>query len=251
MVIRLILLMQENMLLPGIFAFDTAVWVMPDNALVIADLHLGIEEMYNRQGVLLPRFNFSEIKKALEERIFPHVQPETIIINGDLKHEFGGISEQEWREVTEILELLEKRCQKILLIQGNHDKILGPIAGRKNIAVEKEGVLLEGSLAFVTHGERVPQSPAFKKAKTVIIGHEHPAISLRERYKREQFKCFLVGKCGRKSLVVQPSMCAASTGSDVRESRLLSPFLEKGASDFTAFAVADRIYNFGKIRGLE
>jgi len=35
---------------------------------------------------------------------FPWVKPEIVIINGDLKHEFGRISRQEWNDVVKIIE---------------------------------------------------------------------------------------------------------------------------------------------------
>ena len=59
----------------------------------------------------------------------------TIVVNGDLKHEFGKISEQEWRETLKLIELLAKNCKKLLLTKGNHDKIVEPIAKKRNIDI--------------------------------------------------------------------------------------------------------------------
>src|SRR3989344_4411854 len=103
--------MEATELLPGFFAKGLALWMEADKALVIADLHLGIEEMFNRQGMMLPRFNFSEIRKHLEKKVFPGTKPELIVINGDLKHEFGVVSEQEWSEVIDMLRFLQKHCK--------------------------------------------------------------------------------------------------------------------------------------------
>ena len=153
--------MKENCLLPGVFAVGLGLWIEKDNALVIADLHLGIEEMFNKQGNLLPRFNFREIKKHLLERVFAKARPELIIINGDLKHEFGMVSEQEWSEVIDMLRFLQSKCSKLVLIRGNHDKILGPIADWENLELEEEGILLGKSSIFVTHGHQIPKSKAF------------------------------------------------------------------------------------------
>jgi len=116
----------------GIEIVDLCLYLPAENTLALADLHLGFEEMMNKQGTLMPRLNFAEIKKRLE-RVFIVLEQrgagalEKIIINGDLKHEFGTISEQEWMEVLDIIELLRKKCGKIILVQGNHDNILGPI----------------------------------------------------------------------------------------------------------------------------
>ncbi len=243
--------MRENELLPGIFALDLGLWAAEDKALVIADLHLGIEEMYNRQGILLPRHNFADIKKRLERKIFPKAKPAVIVINGDLKHEFGSISEQEWQEVTGMLRLLQRKCKKIVLVRGNHDKILGPIAKWEGIEIKDGGVLLPKSGVFVTHGELIPKSGLFRQAHTVVIGHEHPAVTIKEQYKHEQFKCFLVGRFKLKRLIVQPSMSAVSLGTDVLEEGTLSPFLKEGMEKFKVYAVADKVYSFGELRELE
>ncbi len=246
--------MEENELLKGVFAKGSCLWIEKDKALVVADLHLGIEEMFNRQGTLLPRFNFRQIKRQIQKQAFEEVEPLEpllIIINGDLKHEFGTVSEQEWSEVIDMLRFLQEKCEKLVLIKGNHDKILGPIARWEGLGIEEEGILLEKSNAFVTHGEEIPESGAFKMAKTIVIGHEHPAITISDQYKQETFKCFLVGKFQGKSLIVQPSMNTVAIGTDVREEPLLSPFLQQNLSGFKVFAVADKVYNFGKLGDLD
>ena len=73
--------------------------------LVIADLHIGYEEALNKQGVLVPRRQFEltveRLKKLLEK-----TKPTRIIVLGDLKHEFGTISRQEWRESLRVLDML-------------------------------------------------------------------------------------------------------------------------------------------------
>jgi len=242
---------NSKRLLPGIFAIGLAAWIEADKALAIADLHLGIEEEFNKKGVFLPRFNFNKIKKHLEKKVFPVVSPELIIVNGDLKHEFGTVSEQEWREVIDMLRFLQSKCKRLVLVQGNHDTVLGPIAKWEKLSIEKDGILLPKSKAFATHGEKIPESNEFKKAKIILIGHEHPAIAIREQYKQEQFKCFLVGKFRGKNLIVQPSMNSTAIGTEVRGKKLLSPFLQQPLGNFKVFAVADKVYNFGKLSQLE
>ncbi len=243
--------MSKNKVLEGIEAKGLALWIKKDKTLIIADLHLGIEEMHNKQGTMLPRFNFKEIKKHLEEKVFPDVKAELIVINGDLKHEFGSISQQEWSEVIDILRLLQTKCKRIVLIRGNHDTILGPIAKWENITIEKEGILLPKSNTFVTHGEKIPKSKEFASAKTIVIGHEHPAITIREKYKEETFKAFLVGKWKDKNLIVQPSMNQVTTGTNIQEEQILSPFLGQDLGKFKVFPVADRTYDFGYLEELE
>ena len=81
-------------ILPNIEIVGLALYF--DATLVIADVHIGYEEALNKQGILVPRLQFEEMVKRME-RIFyvlKNKRIERIVVNGDLKHEFGTISEQ-------------------------------------------------------------------------------------------------------------------------------------------------------------
>jgi len=67
---------------------DLALFFPKKKILIISDLHLGYEEALNRKGVLIPRFQFKDTITRLKP-ILETTKPETVIINGDLKHEFG------------------------------------------------------------------------------------------------------------------------------------------------------------------
>lgn len=228
---------------------DLGLLLKQEKILVFADFHIGYEEALNRQGILVPRFQFKDVIKRLG-KIFSELKKikiDKIIINGDIKHEFGKISEQEWRETLKLLDFLAKFCDDIILVKGNHDTIIGPIAKKKKISVV-DYYFAEDVL--ITHGHKIPNKNILKKAKTILIGHEHPAISLREDVRIEKFKCFLKGKYKRKNLIVMPSFCLATEGTDVLSEKLLSPFLDQDISNFEVFVVADKIYDFGKIKNL-
>ena len=228
---------------------DLGLLLKQEKILVFADFHIGYEEALNRQGILVPRFQFKDVIKRLG-KIFSELKKikiDKIIINGDIKHEFGKISEQEWRETLKLLDFLAKFCDEIILVKGNHDTIIGPIAKKKKISVV-DYYFAEDVL--ITHGHKIPNKNILKKAKTILIGHEHPAISLREDVRIEKFKCFLKGKYKRKNLIVMPSFCLATEGTDVLSEKLLSPFLDQDISNFEVFVVADKIYDFGKIKNL-
>ena len=88
------------------------------------------------------------------------------------------------------------------------------------------------------------------KIKTVIIGHEHPAINLKDGPRSEKYKCFLKGKFKSYDLIVQPSFTPLIEGTDILAEDLLSPFLKKNLYDFQVFIVGDKVYDFGKIKKL-
>jgi putative SbcD/Mre11-related phosphoesterase len=241
--------------------------------LVIADVHIGYEEALNKQGILVPRLQLEVMIKRMD-KIFSQLKNkkiERIIVNGDLKHEFGTISEQEWRNTLKFLDLLAKHCDEIILIKGNHDNILGPIAKKRNVKI-LENYLIEPikkkyinektltikrifkkstkNKTLVLHGDKIPDKESLKDVSTIIIGHEHPAVSIKEGPRIEQFKCFLKGKYKGKDLIVQPSFNSIVEGTDLLRDKILSPFLKQNLDSFDAFIVEDKVYEFGKLRNL-
>ena len=111
--------------------------IYTNKTLIVTDFHIGYEEALNKQGLMVPRFQFDEIMKRLGSifKKLKDVKIDRIIINGDLKHEFGTISDQEWRHTLKLLDYFGKHCKEIILIKGNHDNILGPIAKKRNVKV--------------------------------------------------------------------------------------------------------------------
>lgn len=209
--------------------------------LIIGDLQIGYEESLNKQGYMIPRLQLKEMMEHLE-KIFSKHKFKRIILNGDIKHEFGRISEQEWRDTLKILDYLQKQGE-VILIKGNHDTILDPIAKKRNLKIVdyyKEGDIM------VLHGHKLPAD----LSKVLIIGHEHPAVSFKER-PTEKYKCFLKGKYGKSTLIVMPSLTFLTVGSDVTKATFLSPFLEGSLDNFEVYIVEeDKTYNFGKLKNL-
>lgn len=220
-----------------------------DSALVIADTHIGYEEVLNKRGFLVPRTQFEDMAKRME-KVFDELKGKEIgkiIINGDLKHEFGTISEQEWRNTLKFLDLLAKHCKEIMLIKGNHDTILGPIAKKRDVKVIDKTII--GSI-LIAHGDKIPDKKSLARVSTIIIGHEHPAISLKEGARIEKYKCFLKGSYKGKNLIVQPSFNTLIEGTDILQDEVLSPFLKQSLDDFEVYVVEDKVYNFGKLKRL-
>ena len=234
-----------------------ALYIKQLNSLVIGDVHMGYEEELNKRGILIPRHHFKDVVASLT-MVFKHLQPilkkskkkklDKIIVNGDLKHAFGSISNQEWRDIPKFLDLLAVHCGNIVLIKGNHDVILGPVAEKRNIELVDD---YSSDGIFISHGHQIPDKPAFKKAKTIIIGNEHPAVSIKDGPRAETFKCFLKGKFKRKDMIVMPSFNPITIGTDVLKGEFISPFLKVNINDFEVFVVADKTYYFGKIKDLK
>ncbi len=216
--------------------------------LILTDFHMGFEETLNKQGILVPRFQLDKTLKKLD-KIFALVKPETIIINGDLKHEFSTISETEWLNTLKLVDYLLKKSKNLILNKGNHDTILEPILKKRNLKINEYTKIDD---VYVTHGDKIPENKYFKDSKITIIGNEHPAITLKEESRRETYKCFLKGKFENKILIVQPSFNLVTKGTDILREKLLSPFLHQDLSSFEVFIVGkEKVYNFGKLKNLK
>ena len=124
--------MNPAEIIKGIEIVDLALYLTDEKILVLADLHIGYEDELVKQGVLVPKFHFRDLVKRVEG-IFDSLEKKrkkvnVVVINGDLKHEFGRISNEEWRNTLKMLDYIARKCDKIVLVRGNHDTILGPIA---------------------------------------------------------------------------------------------------------------------------
>ena len=220
---------------------DLCLYLRKEKVLVIGDMHIGLEESLNKQGVMIPRKGVGEVIERLS-KIINEIEVREIILMGDVKHEFGAISDQEWKDVLKVLDFLLSKG-KVILIKGNHDTILDPILEKRDLEVKESYEI--NDILFV-HGDKLIEN----KSKVIIIGHEHPAISFEER-PNEKFKCFLLGKFKNKDLVVVPSFSFLTEGSDIRKSEVLSPYI-KSFKDFRVFiSEDDKVRDFGYVKDLE
>jgi len=225
---------------PGIEIIQTSLWIKKSKVLVINDLHIGYEEALHHKGILVPKHQLEEIIQIME-RILCKVKPKIIIINGDLKHEFGKVLRQEWREVLLFLDFLLQRCDEVIIIKGNHDPIIAPIADKRGVRVITEYKI--GNILII-HGDELVDV----NAKRIIIGHEHPAITIRQGSKWEKFKCFLKGSWKKKELIAVPSFNPLLEGTDVLKEKVISPFLKK-LDNFSVFIVNNgEVFDFGKVK---
>ncbi len=242
--------MGPTKLLPGIDAIGAALWISGAKILVFGDVHIGYEEALSKQGYIVPQVQFKETVERIRA-ILNEVKPKMIVINGDLKHEFGDISDQEWMETSKFLDLLSEGCEKIVLVKGNHDTILGPIAKKKNLEVKDFYIAnFRGAKILITHGDKIREEKEARNADLIVIGNEHAAVTLHEGPKSEKYKCFLLGKWKGQKLLAMPSFLPTIEGTDVRREDLLSPYLHQNLGNFEVFIVGDKVYHFGKLKNV-
>ena len=70
---------------------DAAVFLPEHNTLIISDLHLGHEQALHKQGVLVPKYQYADMEARITQ-LLAKTKARTLVLNGDIKHEFGTIS---------------------------------------------------------------------------------------------------------------------------------------------------------------
>lgn len=224
---------------------DRAVYLAYSNTLIISDLHVGHSESLLFRGVLIPLREENETISKLNS-LLGNKHFDRIIVNGDFKHEFGKILKTELGATEEIIDLLKKHTKKIILIKGNHDTLLNRITLNKAIEIKNSESIGD---VYICHGHKSPKDCELKNIKKIIIGHEHPAITLSESNRVEKYKCFMVGMYRERTLIVVPSFNPALEGTDVRNRKFLSPLLD-AKGDYRIIVSSDKLLDFGLLSDL-
>lgn len=145
------------------------------DALVVADLHLGKERAFRQQGVSVPDGPSEGTLKRLGEDLEASC-PSRLIFLGDLFHHQKAIA----GTTIETLQAWLAKYPKVhpLLVKGNHDRI--PLTLKDEI--ETVPFIAIGNL-FLFHHLQEPNIPH-------LAGHWHPSIQLKDQQGGFRLKCF-------------------------------------------------------------
>ncbi len=201
---------------PGLFLdARRAVWIEQPRALVIADPHLGYEWAHRHNGQMLPIGQGDDTLPRLHALLDVY-DPRTLVLLGDIVHRafaLPPIKEQLCRIIGEIGERTDLK-----LIAGNHDRALDRLLRECGLAVELIEELLIGNYLLL-HGNRLPQAQTPPGGR-MIIGHEHPAISISDGVATSaKAACFALGE----GLLVLPAFSRWAAGSNIRSHPFQSP----------------------------
>jgi len=147
-----------------------------ERVVVIGDLHIGWEVTLAQQGIHIP----SQTDKMLSRLrvIIEREKPTKLLILGDVKHSVTAAELEEWRDVPEFFEALLKLVPSIQVILGNHDGNLEPLTPSRVELIPPTGIALWRKFGLF-HGHAWP-APGILGCETLILGHLHPAVTLRD-----------------------------------------------------------------------
>ena len=196
---------------------------------VMADFHLGYEDVMAQKGVFLPKLQYTYILDLLT-KIFDKYAPKRVIIDGDLKHEFSRNLPQEWDEIESIIDFFVDRAE-LIVIRGNHDNFLKGILRRRGIEMYNTYTL--GKYLFA-HGHNNIEIP---NDKVLIMAHEHPSITLRDEvYATVKIPCFLYSP----QIIVLPAVSLYAAGTDISRNEFMSPILKSSKLNFEIFGIDEK-----------
>ena len=195
---------------PGIWLdYRRAVFLENEGILAVADLHLGYAWAHRFNGQMMPLHPQDELQERLAA-LCKEFKPGHLAILGDIVHQAVPVSEV-WEELSALFRELSTLCG-LKLILGNHDKKLRTLARDQNFEFLPN---FETERFLLTHGDELAMAPA---EKFVVMGHEHPSISLGDGIASAKFPCFLVSE---KVLIV-PAFSNWSAGTNIRAYPLMS-----------------------------
>lgn len=209
-----------------IVEFEPALYVKSLDAIVVADIHLGLEWELEEKGVHIPFPTYTPVIKSLRN-MFNYRSAKRLIILGDIKNEFGDINPEEWTQVQDFVNDVRSLGAEPLLVRGNHDNFVRIVLRRLNVEFQDPPLRL--GKYFLIHGDREHELPG--DGRTVLMGHEHPVVSIRDSIGvKHRFKSFLYGEHEGVKIIILPSMNPLTMGMAVNEvdaNSLLSPILRK------------------------
>jgi DNA ligase-associated metallophosphoesterase len=160
--------------------------VFVQDALIVADVHLGKERAFRQQGVPVPEGPSAVALVSLSKEI-EATGAQRLIFLGDLFHHENAIAGVTF----ELLAcwLKERPSLSTILIKGNHDRIPTSLQS----AIETLPSHSIGDLGLYHHPQDTNEPH--------LAGHLHPAVTLRQGHHSERLRCFW----RRQSCLILPS----------------------------------------------
>jgi len=238
---------------------ERALFIDELKALVIADLHIGIEYELYLQGINIASQTDKLLKRC--KQLIEKKKAKKLFIVGDLKHVIGKESEEyyemmkkERKEVRYFLKELGKEIE-IHIIKGNHDGLLkskyAKIYGSRGLKIK--------NIAFL-HGHAWP-SHDIMNADLLIMGHVHPFVRIktkvgfsylepcwvRGRFKKEKLKKYGVNKM---NFIIMPAFNPLCGGIAVNSEELIGPMAKMLSIDNAEIYLLNGL-NLGRVRNLK
>ena len=154
---------------------SAALHLVDESSLILSDLHYGVEAEMLRGGVWVPNRSTGRTEKVL--KLIKQTKSKRLILLGDVKHQVPHNSKQQRTDLEQFF-MAVNRVAKVEIVPGNHDGGLEDIIPSEVKFHKSDGFVI-GEIGMV-HGHAWP-SQEVMNSKILVMGHEHPALSFRDR----------------------------------------------------------------------
>lgn len=204
--------------------YRNAAYFPDTGACAVADVHIGIEDALQAEGFAMPLGEEQELLGRFRDAI-GRFEPRSLILDGDVLHEFGRLRPITKKSFDRILRELVAAVDEVVVLKGSHDRMVE--AALEGTGITPEASYLQGGVLF-THGDAIPPAAKEDGVRLVVIGHDHPAIDI--DLKKEP--CYLYGEKAWKGrdVLVLPAfnpLCAGTVINGLESRDFLSPFLRE------------------------
>jgi len=184
-----------------------------ERALLVSDLHLGLEKEMARKGFRLPAYSIKMLERIKE--IGEKAGANRAVILGDVKHSIGKVEDIDWSILPWFFETLLDLFSAVEVVPGNHDggiKTLLP--ARVKLHPSEGAVIGEGEDRIgVSHGHAWPSAEVISTGN-MVIGHSHFTFEMRDKLgARSRESVWLFGKYDVRELLTRAGYKTGRKGS--------------------------------------
>jgi len=209
---------------------EAALLLSDHAAMVVADLHIGIERELRDSGLSVP--SQTRMMEARLHTLISTYHIHDLYLLGDVKHNIPTSTIQERTDVRYFLERLTAKVT-VHILPGNHDGNIDRLASPQVQIHPSSGITLDD--LGLLHGHRWPSTELFQ-CERLITAHTHPTVLFTDRlgYKSVE-PCWLRGPCltakaqekepqaACQQLIVLPAFNPLCGGIPVNKEPLLGP----------------------------
>jgi putative SbcD/Mre11-related phosphoesterase len=150
---------------------DAPALLVDGETLVVADLHIGLEEELRIAGFFMPSQTGKMADRLLA--LAEGTDAKRLVVLGDVRHVVPTAGPMERRDVRRFFEGMTERFASVDIAPGNHDGLLRDFLP-KDVRLRSVRGFVRGDVGFV-HGHAWP-SPKVMAVDTLLMGHNHPAV---------------------------------------------------------------------------
>lgn len=208
------------------------------NALIICDLHIGVESHLRSKGFHLTSHT-NDMRQAILDSADEDINK--LIVLGDVKDSVPGSTKQEYAEIPDFFESLFERFDTIDVVRGNHDTMIEEFLPPR-VRIRPATGMKYDDLGLI-HGHTWPSQDVMD-CETLVLGHNHPAVMFRDGVGRQMTEpCWFRGNFAKdendkyqklpKNFIVIPAFNRMLGGSPINVigEDLLGPVLNSDLLD--------------------